>query len=215
MAGFWRDGISMTYGGSGYNPSSTDYCKYMFPGDSDPLHYGTDSINYGFNWSETLPLIGGNPNNPGDRRFLMSSGKFTLIAGSVNTFTKAAVWARTSYGIDSSLQALKNADDRIQAFFDSDFTSIPVCNNTMGVDQLSEINFSVYPNPANDVINFITPEYENLLISFYSSEGKLFLKDQNVEKQLSVSEWPAGIYFYIVKEKSGKHKQGKITILKN
>ncbi len=122
LDGHWRDGQPLTYGGTGYDPSSVDSCSFMFPGDSDPAHIGTDSIDPGFDWSEVEPTPGGAPNNPEDRRFLQSAGKFTLIGGAVNYITTGAVWARTSSGgANASVKLLKLADVKAQNLFDACF----------------------------------------------------------------------------------------------
>src|SRR6185436_6317199 len=134
------------------NPNGVDSCKYMFPGDSDPLHNGTYGVNPGFDWSEMQPNPAAQPNNPSDRRFLMSTGKLILPPGSITYFTKAAVWARVNSGMDSSIQALKNADDKIQSFFDSYFNNISTCSINIGIEEIQQINYSVFPSPASDYL---------------------------------------------------------------
>jgi len=85
MRGLWRDGTRFVYGASGNISStgalanvSTDYC---FPGDSDPLHWGTSGVVTNFEWSEQFPAPGISPNVVGDRRFVQSAGPFVLEPG--------------------------------------------------------------------------------------------------------------------------------------
>src|SRR5205085_10095938 len=110
------------YGGTGYQTAGAPQCNFMFPGDSDPFHIGTDSVNPGFDWTETLPCVGCAPNEPSDRRFLQSAGKFTLFPGAINYITTGVVWARTSSGGPfASVKLLKTADDKAQNLFESCF----------------------------------------------------------------------------------------------
>lgn len=115
LSGFWKDGTPFVYGGTGHL-SGGPVCDYMFPGDSDPLGYGTNHIPQPA-WDEF------SVNNPvGDRRFLQSSGPFTLKAGSVNYVTTGVVWARATQGGNlASLALLKAADTKAQALFQNCF----------------------------------------------------------------------------------------------
>ena len=88
LDGIWKDGSYLFYGGTGYQTASHDTCDFMFPGDSDPKHYGTKGVDPGFDWSEVEPEPGASPNNPSDRRFLQSAGKFTLQPGAINYITR-------------------------------------------------------------------------------------------------------------------------------
>ncbi|MCW3071357.1 MAG: hypothetical protein JWO44_1247 [Bacteroidetes bacterium] len=114
LSGFWKDGTPFTYGGTGHL-SGGPVCDYMFPGDSDPTGYGTGSPQPA--WDEAS--VG---NQPNDRRFLQSSGPFTLKPGSVNYVTTGVVWARATQGGNlASLALLKAADTKAQALFQSCF----------------------------------------------------------------------------------------------
>lgn len=118
LRGIWKDGTPMTYGGNGYNPSDPTAipAHYMFPGDSDPLNWGTDGIPVeNKDW-------GPEANVPNDHRFVQSSGPFILAPGAVNNITVGVAWAQAeSGGRFASLEAMKRADDKTQALFDSCF----------------------------------------------------------------------------------------------
>jgi len=123
MRGIWRDETPMTFGGLGYAPSQPDALRadFMFPGESDPLHWGTDGVDPNY------PLAGGwtdeNAGNPpSDRRFLQSAGPFTLDPGEFNNITVGAVYARASNGGPfASVNSLFIADDKAQALFENCF----------------------------------------------------------------------------------------------
>ncbi len=122
LDGKWKDNSPLVYGGTGYQTAGAPLCNFMFPDDSDPLHIGTNGSDPGFNWSENLPCASCIPNEPSDRRFLQSAGKFTLFPGAVNFITTGVVWARTSSGgPGASIKLLKAADDKAQNLFESCF----------------------------------------------------------------------------------------------
>jgi hypothetical protein len=123
MRGIWKDGTPMTVGGLGYNPNNpaavpTDF---MFPGTSDPLHWGTNGSDPGFGdpagWTEETA---GNP--PDDRRFIQAAGPFTLSPGQFNNITVGVVYARAQTGgAFASVRSLLQADDKAQALFENCF----------------------------------------------------------------------------------------------
>jgi hypothetical protein len=119
LRGIWRNGNAMTYGGNGHGggPGATsDRCDFMFPGNSDPNHWGTNGLPEA-DWDEVAA-----GNQPDDRRFLQSAGPFTLLPGAVNYITTGAVWARaTNGGPAASVRLVRQADDYAQALFDNCF----------------------------------------------------------------------------------------------
>jgi len=95
LKGIWRNNAPLWYGGNGYgggDGATQDSCDFMFPGNSDPNHWGTNGLPED-DWDE---VVAGNL--PADRRFLQSAGPFTLKPGAVNYITTGAVWARATNG---------------------------------------------------------------------------------------------------------------------
>jgi hypothetical protein len=120
LRGFWRNGQRMMYGGDGLNPitgaNPAIPADYMFPGDTDPVNWGTMGIPVQ-PWTEQTA---GNP--PGDRRFIQSAGPFTLEPGDFNNITLGVVWARAQAGNPfQSVELVRLADDKAQALFDNCF----------------------------------------------------------------------------------------------
>lgn len=121
LNGIWKDGQPFIYGGNAHDASTgadpTQICDFMFPGESDPLGWGTGG-NIREEWAEYT--VANNPSN--DRRFMQSAGPFTLKPGAVNNITVGVVWARaTAGGARSSISSLITADDKAQALFDGCF----------------------------------------------------------------------------------------------
>jgi hypothetical protein len=121
MRGVWRDGTEFLFGGLGHTQlGGTIPTKYVFPGDSDPLFWGTSGVPVPQDWTEA------NENNqPGDRRFFQSAGPFTLEPGALNNITVGVVYARAASGDPfQSVQLVRLADDKAQALFDNCFRLI-------------------------------------------------------------------------------------------
>ncbi len=217
MTNTWKDQSHVLYGGSGWGIPGAPACNYMYPGNSDPSHYGTQGVDPGFEWSEKNPCIGCGPINPSDRRFIMSSGKFTMIPGQVSYLTKAAVWARVPGGADSSLHALLRVDDKIQDFFDNNFSSISTCALTIGIDELEQINFSVFPSVTTDKFTIqLKDKYKSISLKVFSSDGKLvYDADEKKSQQFVVdaSGWESGIYYFQLHDETKKYGKGKIVVI--
>src|SRR5690606_9603222 len=115
MEGKWKDGLPLTYGGTGYStdPAAVP-ARYQFPGDSDPLGAGTNGEAMP-PWTESSAV-----NMPGDRRGVASMGPFTLSPGQVQDIVVAYVYARAgSGGPAASVQALQLRVDSIHNFAQS------------------------------------------------------------------------------------------------
>lgn len=126
MKCIWSDGTPMYYGGSGHPSGGGDTsipAQFMYPGDSDPLGYGTNGVPQA-SWSEESVS-----NVPYDRKLLVSSGPFTLTANETEYIHYGAIWARDT--VDSSPMAsrvkLFQAKDFCQSKFENDFQSSGCC----------------------------------------------------------------------------------------
>ena len=120
LRGYWKDGSPFYYGGSGHiSDSEADpsiQCDFMFPGDTDPLGWGTGGVPQA-PWTEQS-----SNNPPNDRRFVESAGPFVLKPGAVNNITVGVVWARANSGDPfASVEVLRRADDKAQALFENCF----------------------------------------------------------------------------------------------
>lgn len=120
LRGRWKDNTPFYYGGNGHisdpDANTAVPCDFMFPGDTDPLGWGTGGVPQPL-WTEQTAN-----NLPYDRRFLQSAGPFVLKPGAVNNITVGVVWARAlSGGPFASVEVLRRADDRAQALFENCF----------------------------------------------------------------------------------------------
>ncbi|MCB0733073.1 MAG: hypothetical protein H6608_09380 [Flavobacteriales bacterium] len=109
LRGLWKNGDCLTFD-QGNGRTGSECTDYIFPGDTDPDHSGVD-------WNEKSA-----GNSPADRRFLQTSGPFTLKPGAVNKITVGVVWAKTSSGgATGSLTLLKSSSRKAQELFDNCF----------------------------------------------------------------------------------------------
>lgn len=108
IRGLWSDGTPVTYGGTGYNPGSTDTIRYAFPSppnSTDPDAWSMCSINAPF----------------GDRRTMQATGPLLLQPGAQNELIVGVVFVPDVKHPCPNLARLRAADDIAQALFDNCF----------------------------------------------------------------------------------------------
>ncbi|MBK8498390.1 MAG: T9SS type A sorting domain-containing protein [Flavobacteriales bacterium] len=163
LRGIWKDGLTMTYGGTGYSvdPGAVQ-CSFMYPGSDDPVGAGTGGVVQA-PWSETVPT----PAAP-DRRGLMSMGPMTMEPGEHMDLFFAYVYARAATGgALASVAALQARVDSVRAFA----STLPIWNTmeeeypadcealaTVGVrEALANTNLALFPVPASDLVRMNVP----------------------------------------------------------
>jgi hypothetical protein len=180
LRGVWKDGSSMTYGGTGHLTGVA--CDYMFPGASDPTGFGTN-FSPQSSWDEAST-----GNVPDDRRFLESAGPFTMQAGAVNTITTGLVWARATQGGNlASVTLMKGADSKAQDLFNNCFALLngPDAPN-LTIQELENQLILTWTNPStsNNYNESYSEDYDKsgLEDSLYRFQGYMIyqLKDASV-----------------------------------
>ncbi|MFA7273216.1 MAG: T9SS type A sorting domain-containing protein [Crocinitomicaceae bacterium] len=175
MEGSWANGSEMYYGGTGAQGTGTLIpSDYMFPGDSDPLHWATAGANPGYDWSEASTDGASGFNPPGDRRFVQSAGPFTLRPGAVNNITVGIVYARGASGdLFGSVNALKRADTKAQALFDACFKILDPPNAPrLQIQELENELILTIDNPIGS----------NNFEETYAEEDKINIVDEGVDR---------------------------------
>lgn len=112
LTGHWKDGSPIVDNGQDGYPgtASGPEASYMFPGLPTDCSAGPRA-----GWTENTA-----GNDPGDRRFLISAGPFTLNKGSHQDIIVGAVWARGDDYLSSVCELLE-ADQIAQVLFDNHF----------------------------------------------------------------------------------------------
>jgi len=139
LSGFWKDDSPVEFGGDGYG-EGTFPTPYMFPGDP------TD----GSAWSECAVN-----NAPDDRRFVQSSGPFTLTSGATNEIIVGAVWVDDVDYPCPSFSRLLNADRVAQALFDNCFDIVdgPDAPNISIIELDQELILTLSNSPGSNNAN--------------------------------------------------------------
>lgn len=143
LRGIWKDGTPMCYGGTGNPAGGCDQsvlADFMFPGDSDPMGYGTGGVPQPA-WTEQT-----SGNVPYDRRFLMSSGPFSFNAGETEYIHYGALWARDTVQVDpySSAEKLYLVKDLCQEKFDQNFEQQGCCPPQAQIEYQSHSTFKFF-----------------------------------------------------------------------
>jgi hypothetical protein len=210
----WTDGEPLTYGGSGYQGSSLN-CDYIFPGSSDTLHY------YGTNFqqpsiSEWSEVSAGT--TPYDRRVLLSSGDNTTLApGEYIEVDVAFVNAMKSSGTSmDAVYQLQSYADSIRKYF---FNGQTPCGTDFitSIDtkiKKKETTFTIYPNPAKDVVN-INMDYDgSYKLRLFSISGEMVLTRvvETKSSKLDIGHLQAG--FYLLEVQTDTQRLVKKIIIK-
>ena len=149
LRGYWKNGQRMKYGGNGISTNTTEFdCDFMFPGNSDPLFWGTNGVAVD-DWTEVTA-----GNQPHDRRFMQSAGPFTLKPGALNYITIGIPFAQAPSGTAySSVELLREIDDVCQALFENCFKVLDGPDApTLVVQEMSNevVLYVKYDNPSSN-----------------------------------------------------------------
>lgn len=173
LRGFWKDGTPFYYGGSGHvsdpNADVSVRCDFLFPGDTDPLGWGTNGVPQAV-WTEE-----NSGNEPYDRRTLQSAGPFVLKPGAVNNITVGVVWARAGGGGPfASVERLKVADDKAQALFEN-------CFKVLDAPHAPELSFQELSNEV--ILTISNPINSNNYNEQYTEIDPFIIgTDPNIDK---------------------------------
>ena len=165
-------------------------CDFMFPGDTDPLGWGTGGYPQE-PWTEQS-----SNNQPNDRRFVQSAGPFVLKPGSVNNITVGIVWARSNGGEPfESVEVLRRADDKAQALFENCFKILegPHAPDLVIQELENELILTLDNNSSSNNYQEGYAEYDPFIVSEDSSADKYYRFQgyqiyQLVNDEVSLSE---------------------------
>jgi hypothetical protein len=211
LQGRWADGSSLQYGGNGYQTNPGQTAQFAFPGNTDPLGYGTGG-NVQAPWSEPGEAL-----VPGDRRTLSNFGSFTLEPGGVRGIDLAFVFARAgSGGQMASVAELQQRTDSIRSFFFNSglFTGSdgPACNTSGSVsvvDPGSRGNsIKVFPVPSTDDVTVSIPDAEstNYNVLLYNLTGKVesTYQTNNEISRIPIGHLESGVYLLRISSGTGQ-----------
>ncbi len=194
LTGSWTNNTPLTWGGTGYDTTSTLTANFMFPGTSDTLNWGTGCGNRPIpnDWSEDSLH-----NAPADRRGLASMGKFTFQAGSTK-YLDICYTTATSYNFKTtSVDILKERIDHIKYLFSN---SPEIFQGYVGINdkKQNDTPFRIYPNPADKELNIEALTIKNCKYEIYNLIGQV-IKSGNLNndfiQKINISQIQKGVYF--------------------
>jgi hypothetical protein len=195
--------------------------------------YHTDSINYysihSFSLNENYIFFGGTQmlTWPAMQEFFMFPGPRWLLLYKL-THDGEVVWQKFYKGeVDYMMYKVLATPDGGALVFSTHYDwNDPIPNQrdvhilkvdsdgnyVVGIDEvkIETRQILVYPNPANDVINFAFGLYNNLEISIFDNQGKLL--HSNTYKQsanIDIAHFKPGMYFYTIQGSNGFAESGK------
>lgn len=198
LKGFWKDGTQMVWGTGHISGGGTDPAKYLYPGTTDPLFYGTYGVTQSPNdWSE---FTWGAP--AGDRRGLGSTGPYTWSPGGAIKISVAFVFGRDYVNQVTpnlaSITVMQERVDSLHSYFRNGFTTT-ACGQALSVKETMEDNsLTIYPNPFN---HLITLQYElvntQAKITIFNAFGKLIrsISVNQYQTTIDLSNEANGVYF--------------------
>ncbi|MFN8117555.1 MAG: T9SS type A sorting domain-containing protein [Bacteroidia bacterium] len=204
------------------------YCLSFYVSRADRISYAVKSIGAYFsnNVQSTggLGYINANPQVVNQSGFITDTigwtqiqGCFTAVGGeqyiTIGNFNSNA---NTDTLRIQPVNALSTSTVDIAYYYIDDITLID--QSTVGFNELSNgVTVNVYPNPANDVINFqFSSAEEKRKIELYDAIGNLVLKEDVSTQNSSLKTYhlQSGIYFYSILVGEKTIKTDKIVIIK-
>jgi hypothetical protein len=219
----WEDGTPMTYGASGLTAGAAP-CKYMYPGNSDPLGYGLgyNPLSSSTNCVPAAPIVAPvsnwtekqAANAPGDRRFIVNVGKFTMQPGAMYELDYALVFSQDSANCDTNSTCLINRavtdNKRVKHWFNTN--TYPSCLSLAGVgikqNSIPQLDLKLYPNPANsNVYVEFAANQKNVTIEVFDMLGNLVqgLQYSELGKYaiIPVNNLQSGVYLVKIQSAEG------------
>lgn len=192
MTGVWPDGVSITYGDSGYDTSSTDYHPFLMDGNpGSPTDWSFCSESY----------------NPGDFRMLIGSGPINLNPGERTSISYAIL---NKFGLVfpcPELAPIIEMGNAIQSYF-----------NELTEAKTSKFNpatIQFYPIPLVSegrlAVNAAILESVRLI----NANGQVVRMYNGLSTNNLIIErdgLPAGLYFFAAQLSSGQSAVGKIIM---
>ena len=193
LRGIWKDDTRMLYGGNGHITNSYGpECNFMYPGDSDPCHFGTGGIPpYGpADWTEHNA-----GNLPYYRRVSASSGPFTFRQGDRHQLDVAFLFARDLVA-NKPLDTIRDRFGKLKELFENNQSMFdPVLSDKSSLKP-EKSAVMIYPNPAADhiivsgiEINKLSPYMIYNIIGQIVASGTI-----DNSKIVDISHLKSGIY---------------------
>jgi hypothetical protein len=192
LSGRWRDGTPLSYGGSGYNPGSSELTSLAFP-DNPGNPNGWSMSALGLTATEV--------------RGVGSTFIDTLLPGQVVELQTAWTYHRAPGNNHLQNVNLMETDVAyLRQLYDNDFADVcqPVPVGTRETPAGGRL--LVTPNPSAGAVRISWAEVCSGVLQISDVSGKIYLQNQIQQQNqawLQLDIWPSGVYF--ARFQSGNH----------
>jgi len=192
MSGSWPDGTPITYGGSGYDTSSTNVHPFIMDGNPD------NPNDWSF-CSENAP--------PGDFRMLIGSGPFSLGPGESTSVSYAIMNKFDLTYPCPTMTPLVEMGQTVQSFYNQISPShAPIYDSR---------TTQFFPNPLVSNGKLTTSGTALETVRLISLEGRIMREYKHLgthELNIERGELPSGFYLYAALLQNGQVATGKIVV---
>jgi len=206
ITGTWADGTPLTVGGSGYNPGNPTAARteIAFPGYPDSTGLWTE-----FNAQ----------NPPGNRRALLKCGTGISLPKHTNQMLLQYTYMPWEEGkLTERIQHWESEQENLwnQLYCCIDFIQPPPligCEYHLFWGEEPQA-WTVFPNPANDVIKVWHPDIYLRKMLLFDALGRVLGVGEYVDRysEISVRNLPTGIYFLQIEDEKGEKKTVKVVV---
>ena len=196
-------------GGSGNTISVSTSGYYAVTATKGNCSLISSSVTVTVNPIPSAPVI----NVSGATTLCQGTSSFLSVIPANNT---TYVWSNNTTGVSTTVTTSGNYSV-VATSNGCSATSAPVTmtfNNCASLDEVSNSNFEIYPNPAEDMLYVkLAANESNTTISLLASDGKLIEKRivSSLEEQFDVSKLDAGVYFFKI-ENGNLNTSSKVII---
>lgn len=200
--------------GFAYNqrPTEITYCYQAEPAANDTA--GISAVLWKWNGSSRT-YIGAAKNLYSTTNNTMANGTLTIAYSSTLTPDSMAIYVASSYKFPSNGTSIrKGAQLGSKMYVDN--IQFPASTVGLSASAKNEIGLNVYPIPATSNVYFEASNNDANRIEIIDLTGKQInsVGFNNNRIKLDVADYHSGIYFYSVKNSSGKTlKTGKFSVI--
>ena len=218
----WENGTPMGYGNSGLTSGGAP-CKYLYPGNSDPYGFGLGAKDCNHpvsppNGSWTSAASGWTEgqagNAPGDRRFMVNIGKFTMKPQSMYEVDYALVFTQDSVHCDSNntcpIARAVQDNKMVKRWYNAN--NYPSCLSLagLGIQSITApvLDLKLYPNPSSTFVYLeFASAQKNVNIEVFDMLGNLVLglqyNDLSNYASIPVAALTSGVYLVKIQSANG------------
>lgn len=212
--GFWPDGTPLFYGGNGniFSGTTTNTkARFIFPGGSDTLFYGTDGVNPGFDWTPLQTAVSSGPIlPPSDYRIYASHGSRAFTQTDTIEFDYVylvyydSTHATTS--ITEPLDGLFAKAEKIKQAYNQNAgpcgTNFKPIGEDLSVEEAAILQIGVYPNPTTGLIRFSGINQIQTAVAVYDGSGRV-LKTAIIQSEtdsIDLSDLQGSLFFVKIQQ---------------